>query len=200
MTSTISYGTTGPTERELRLLGDVKAKRVLVLGGGDGQAAAALALLGAVTIGVEPSEDRLHAARTHAEGVEARVEWHHGDLADLAFLRADSVDVALSIGTIVEAEDLARLFRQVQRVLRLGTPFVFSYPHPFAACLGSDGRVSTPYLGDATGATPPIPTVSTVFTELHRAGFRVDVVAEPAPVDGSRLPVTIVWRARKEGS
>ncbi len=200
MTSTIRYGASGPTERELRLLGDVKAKRVLVLGSGDGQAAAALAAQGAVTIGVEPSEDRLAAARAHAEEAEAHVEWRHGDLADLAFLRADSIDLAVSIGTVVEVEDLARLFRQVQRVLRPSTPFVFSYPHPFAACLGGDGRVVRSYLGDSPGATPEVPTVSSVFTELHRAGFRVDVVAEPAPSDGGRLPVTIVWRARKEGS
>jgi hypothetical protein len=40
-----------------------------------------------------------------------------------------------------------------------------------------------------------------VFTELGRAGFRVDTVLEPRPdTPGARVPATIVWRARKEGA
>jgi hypothetical protein len=41
----------------------------------------------------------------------------------------------------------------------------------------------------------------TVFTELGRAGFRVDTILEPRPsTPGARIPDTIVWRARKEGA
>ena len=35
-----------------------------------------------------------------------RVEWHKGDLADLAFLRADSIDVAFSADALAEVDDL----------------------------------------------------------------------------------------------
>jgi hypothetical protein len=43
--------------------------------------------------------------------------------------------------------------------------------------------------------------VGAVFTELGRAGFRVDTILEPRSVTpGARVPATIVWRARKEGA
>ena len=43
--------------------------------------------------------------------------------------------------------------------------------------------------------------IGEVFTELGRAGFRVDTVLEPRPdTPGARVPQTIVWRARKEGA
>jgi hypothetical protein len=43
--------------------------------------------------------------------------------------------------------------------------------------------------------------VGDVFTELGRAGFRVDTILEPRPDSpGARVPSTIVWRARKEGA
>jgi len=35
-------------------------------------------------------------ARRLAEQEDVRVEWHQGDLADLAFLRAESIDLAFS--------------------------------------------------------------------------------------------------------
>jgi hypothetical protein len=42
-------------------------------------------------------------------------------------------------------------------------------------------------------------TVSDVFQQLTRSGFRVEVIAEPNPGPDSVVPRTIVWRARKEG-
>ena len=56
---------------------------------------------------------------------------------------------------------------------------------------------------DGAGGTRQVFTrnVSELFTELGRAGFRVDTILEPGPQRfGEKLPSTIVWRARKEGS
>ena len=74
-----------------------------------------------------------------------KVEWHVGDLADLAFLRADSIDVAFSAYAVAEVDDPARLFRQVQRVLKPNAAFVFSYEHPMALCLDDSGTVTRSY-------------------------------------------------------
>src|SRR4029450_4566555 len=63
-TDIVQYGPEGPAEGEVRLLGDVRGKRILDLGCGEGQAAIAFALRGATTIAVDASVRMLDRART----------------------------------------------------------------------------------------------------------------------------------------
>ncbi len=222
-TDTVHYGPGLAPERELRLLGDVRGKRVLDLGCGTGQAAIALARQGATVIAVDASADQIDVARERAARAEVRIEWHRGDLADLAFLNADSIDIAFSAYTLGEIDDLSRLFRQVHRVLRHHGPFVFSHEHPLALATAHDapapGTVPEP-AGPAVvrrSVFDPSPigldrsgeqitlyprTIADELTTLHRAGFRIDVLLEPAPVGDDRalLPTSVIWRARKEGA
>ena len=138
-----------------------------------------------------------------------KVEWRIGDLADLAFLRAESIDAAFSAYAVAEVDDAARLFRQVQRVLKPNGAFVFSYEHPMSLCIDASGVVSRSYFDpgpidvqrDGDSVRVHVRDVGDVFTELGRAGFRVDTILEPRPTTpGARVPDAIVWRARKEGA
>jgi len=218
----VVYAPGGPTEADLRLFGDVADKRVLDLGTGDGTNAIALARQGAHVIAIDRSVAQLARARKLAAATDVRVEWHECDVADLAFLRADSIDLALATGVIGEVEDVDRLLRQVHRVLRPGAAFVFSHDHPMALAVGREG--------DAPGALPlgtlevrrsyfdsrPVEvthdgeririwsrTMADVFASLHRAGYRVELLLEPEPAGsgdpGPDIPRVVVWRARKEG-
>jgi SAM-dependent methyltransferase len=216
-TDVVWYGPEGPTEQEMRLLGDVAGKRVLDLGCGAGQASIVCALDGATVIAVDASARMLARGRQLAERNEARVEWHHGDLADLAFLRAESIDLAVSFYALGEVEDLGRVLRQVHRVLRNRAPFVFSFEHPIGLCVGrepptspstpihqvvdlsyfTEDPITVEYDGEPIQLH--VRTVSSVFHMLTRAGFRVEVLAEPGPVAGAVVPRTIVWRASEEG-
>ena len=216
-TDVVWYGPDGPTEEEMRLLGDVAGKRVLDLGCGTGQASIVFAMRGATVIAVDASERMLGRGRQLAERNDTRVEWHHGDLADLAFLRAESVDLAVSFYALGEVSDLSRVLRQVHRVLRNRAPFVFSYEHPVGLCVGREPPTTPstpihPVVNLSYFTEDPITveqdgepiqlhvrTVSSVFQMLTRAGFRVESLAEPGPVAGALVPRTIVWRARKEG-
>jgi ubiquinone/menaquinone biosynthesis C-methylase UbiE len=216
-TDVVWYGPDGPTEDEMRLLGDVAGKRVLDLGCGTGQASIVFAVRGATVIAVDASARMLGRGRQHAERNDARVEWHHGDLADLAFLRAESVDLAVSFYALGEVEDLSRVLRQVHRVLRNRAAFVFSYEHPIGLCVGREPPTSPstpihPVVNLSYFTEDPITveqdgepirlrvrTVSSVFQMLTRAGFRVESLSEPGPMAGTLVPRTIVWRARKEG-
>jgi len=200
---------TAATGSELRLLGDVRSKRVLDLGCGTGAAAITFAREGAVVIALDASAALLAKARARAEREEVKVEWRTGDLADLAFLRAESIDAAFSAYSVAEVDDAARLFRQVQRVLKPNGPFVFSYEHPMALCIGTSGAVERSYFDpgpidvERHGERVLVHArgVGDVFTELGRAGFRVDTILEPRPDSpAARVPSTIVWRARKEGA
>lgn len=218
----VSYAPGGPTEADLRLLGDVDGKRVLDIGTGSGANAVALARQGAHVIAIDRSDAQLARARKLATATEVRVEWHECDAADLAFLRADSIDLVLAAGVVGEVEDLDRLLRQVHRVLRPGAPFVFSYDHPMALAVGREGAtpgalplgtlevrrsyfdaqpVETEYEGERIRVWPR--TIAEVYSSLHRAGYRVEQLLEPEAVTstdpGPDIPRVIVWRARKEG-
>jgi SAM-dependent methyltransferase len=199
-----------------RLLGDVAHKRVLELGCGDGTRAVELARRGASVIAVDPSTEAGIATRKRAEAAEVRIELRTGDLADLAFLRGDSVDVAFAEGSLASLSDLGRVLRQVQRVLRAGAWFAFSLPHPVAACVDADAVpdgslplaspvVARSYFDDLPYGSEVHPhRIADVFAQLGRVGFRVDTLLEPEPPATARgralLPDTVIWRARKIGS
>lgn len=212
--SDVQYGPDVLGESELRLLGHLEGKRALELGCGNGQALVSLARRGSHAIGVDFDEAQVVAAKRLAAAEGVRVELHHGDLADLAFMRGDSVDLALSVYALAFVEDLNRVFRQVHRVLKEGAPLVFSLPHPFYNVVGSHGGalvVRRSYF-DRSPLNPGFHhPMSDLFTGLNRAKFRIDAVLEPEPAaEGSRsrwwddaarwVPRTLVIRARKEGS
>jgi SAM-dependent methyltransferase len=219
----VQYGPDLPTEADLRILGDVSGKRVLDIGCGAGENAITMSRLGAHVIALDVSPAQLALGKRRATAAEVRVEWHQSDAADLAFLRADSIDVALAAGVVHEIEDLDRLLRQVQRVLRPGAAFVFSHDHPMRLAVARDeggagalplGRleVRRSYFDPSpimtTRDDEPIQmwprTIADVFSALHRAGYRVDVLLEPEPLQssdpGPAAPTSVIWRARKEGS
>ncbi len=218
----VQYGPDIGTEAEFRLLGNVTGRRVLDLGCGSGQATVAFAKQGAHAIGLDSSAELLAAARKRAERENVRVELHQGDLADLAFMRADSVDLVFSAWAFNEVSDLSRVFRQVHRVLKTGAPLVFSVPHPSYDII-DDSHPEQPLLirrsyfdrspVDESGETPfgdHHHTISDLFMGLTRNNFRVDVLLEPEsnvdrPLSGHWreaylwVPRTLVVRARKEG-
>ena len=208
-----AYGPDIPTEADLRLLGDVKGKRVLDLGCGDGGAAVSFALAGATVVAVDPSPEHLARTRARADEAEVRLELRTGDVADLAFLRADSIDGCFAAGSLAAVDDLGRVFRQVHRVLKVGAPLAFSLPHPAWEVLtaGRSWFDRSP-VRDADGSVVELPRpVSDLYASLVRASYRVDALLEPEPVPHAprseswdprmtAVPRTLVVRARKEGS
>jgi SAM-dependent methyltransferase len=199
---TVVYGPDIDDEASLRLLGQVEGRRILELGVGSGRNAVALALQGAKVIAVDPDPHRLDAARQLADRRGVRVEFHEAELADIAFVRADTVDLVVSVHALAGVDDPDRVFRQAHRVLRPETPLVLSVPHPAIALVAGSpagavtasghGTLSvtrswfdTSPLAQAAGpagaGTRPM-TYAGLTGGLFRAGFRVEVVLEPEPV------------------
>ena len=215
----VLYGPEIPGEPALRLLGDLSGKRVLDLGCGAGRNAIAMARAGARVIAVDEDAEQVGAARRAIDAADMKVELHHAPLAELAFLRADTIDAAISVHSLVQVADVGRVFRQIHRVLRPEHSFVVSVPHPMFALLDPDGpdplRVrhsafdDAPYAHDDPRHGTHARSTGALFTELTRAGFRVDHVLEPAPTGAAhgphwspameKVPATLVLRARKEG-
>ena len=123
-TDVVTYGPDVPREDTLRLLGNVDGKRILDLGCGAGHNAIALARHGAKVIGVDESSEQVAEARAACEREQVRVELHHAPLAELAFIRADTIDAVLSVWGLAPVDDIDRVFRQVDRVLRPEHPLV----------------------------------------------------------------------------
>ena len=217
----VRYGPGLPHEDALKLLGHVEGRRVLELGCGAGAASVALARAGAKVIAVDESADNLAQTREMATRQAVKVETHHTLLAELAFVRADTIDAALSIYGLAAIDDIDRVFRQVHRVLRPERPFVFSVPHPAFNLLDpgdAEPRLRrrwwdprpVPWSMGAPGAEPDRPhTLAGLFTSLARANFRVDAVLEPVPDQSTAgeswsdhmawVPPTLILRARKHG-
>jgi ubiquinone/menaquinone biosynthesis C-methylase UbiE len=222
-TSVAHYGPDIPTEADLRLLGDLKGKRVLDLGCGGAQCVIAFAKGGATAIGVDFSAEQLAFGRRLCEREEVRLELRHGDLADLAFLRAESIDLAFSAYAFGYVEDLGRVFRQVHRVLRTGGALVFSLPHPAYAMIDDDAEEPL-RIGRSYFSREPIDeqrsgitfttyhhSLSQLYSGLSRSSYRVEQILEPEPVAGAprsrvwrdaftMVPRTLIIKARKEGS
>jgi SAM-dependent methyltransferase len=222
-TSVAHYGPDIPTEAELRLLGDLKGKKVLELGCGGAQCSIAFAKQGAIAIGVDFSPAQLAHARQLCTEEEVKVELRQGDLADLAFLRADSIDLVFSAYAFGYVEDLNRVFRQVHRVLKVGAPLVFSLTHPAYDMIDDDAdpallvrrsyfdRSPMDFDWDGVPFTAYHHSFADLYMGLSRASYRVDLIVEPEPVSGDRhshawretynyVPRTLIVRARKEGN
>jgi len=190
----IWYGDDVADDTDLRLCGDMSGRRVIELGIAPHRAnAVEFAVQGAKAIALDPSAERIAQVRRAAETAEVQVECHVGDFADLGFATSGSVDLVVSSHRLAEADDLARLLRQVHRVLRPDAPFVVAVPHPAAAMLGPDGQQVERSYGDGAFA------VARLFTALLRADLRIDVVHELRTAPSAPVPSTLVVRARKLG-
>jgi SAM-dependent methyltransferase len=222
-TNVAHYGPDIPTEAELRLLGDVKGKRILELGCGGAQCSIAFAKQGASAIGVDFSAEQLAFARRLCDREGAKVELRQSDLADLAFLTSDSVDIAFSAYTFGYVEDLGRVFRQIHRVLKVGAPLVFSLPHPAYDMIDDDAdpallvrrsyfdRSPIDYEWNGIAFTDYHHTISDLYMSLVRSSYRVEQILEPEPTpagprsqhwrDAFRfVPRTLIVKAKKEGN
>lgn len=212
-TDVVTYGPDVSREDTLRLLGNVDGKRILDLGCGAGHNAIALARQGAKVIGVDESSEQAAEARAACERERMKVELHHAPLAELAFIRADTIDAVLSVWGLAHVDDIDRVFRQVDRVLRPEHPLVLSMPHPAFAMINTDDperRVRRSYWDPAVADGVVPRTIGALFTSLGRANFRVDTVLEPQPASGGPrtaawhdhmryIPSTLIIRARKQG-
>lgn len=193
----ISFGSSVDNDNELRMCGDVKGKRVLELGlFGSVPNCVAVAKKGARSLAIDPSREAIQRARQAAVNSDVVVEFHEGDLADLGFLMNGVIDLAICVHHIHLDTDIARLFRQVHRVLKPEAGFVFAVTHPMSAVFEGTDRTACRVYGSTT------PTVGELTMALQRANFSIDVMHELTPLHqpNAIAPSTLVVRARKLGN
>lgn len=113
-----------------RLLGDIRNKRLLDAGCGEGYLSLHYARLGAIVSGVDISPSLLHAARSAAEEENIEVEFREGDVCRLADYQDESFDFVLCNLVLLNVPCFEDAIRQFARVLRRGGSLVVSLVHP----------------------------------------------------------------------
>lgn len=105
---------------------------VRFLGCGGGQNAIVLAKWGAKSVGLDVSEEQIKYAMRLAKKENVNVKFYIGSMEDLSMFQGESFDIVLSSFGIGYAENLAKTFHEVFRVLRKSGLFVFADVHPIA--------------------------------------------------------------------
>ena len=192
------YGDNVPDERELRLVGDVKGKRVLELGLPPGPPnSVVLAQAGARTIAVDNSLERITAGRRAADSAGVRIEFEQAELFQLGFVTSSSLDLVLCVERLTSVDDVDRLLRQVHRVLKPEATFVAVIEHPAHAMFDGDEPIARRAYGSGSHLT-----IGDLCMSLQRSSFALDVIYELNDTKKARsiVPRTLAVRARKLGN
>lgn len=173
----------------LRLMPDVKGKRVLDAGCGTGSLTEWLLDKGAEVIGVDASPHMLQHAEERVGG-KARLVQHNLD-DPLSFLENNTIDlIALSL-VMHYIKNLEPLFHEFHRILKPGGELIFSLEHPISTF---HDRPSDNYYEPSVTtydwrgfteepvAVPSYRRALQDYTEsLANAGFTIERLLEPKP-------------------
>ena len=219
----IHYGPGRPNEKELKVLRNLRGKKILEIGCGGAQCGIAMVKKGAKVTGMDISGEQLKFAKKLAEKNKVKIKLIQRDIVNLKPIKSKSQDIVFSAYALLYVHDLKKCFNEVYRVLKKKGIFVFSLDHPFESMVDKKtmkvrrsyfktGKYSEKYTkGTWVGYTR---TVSDFFDTLINAGFQIERIIEPDsrkkhkgdPWYGlwdykkkvlSTMPPTIIFKARK---
>ena len=219
-TNSAHYGPYTPDEDKLRLLGNVKGKKILELGCGGGQCSIAFAKEGAKCTGIDISEKQLEHAEMLAKKNKVKVNFILGSFQDLSKIKSNSQDIVFSAFAFQYSPDIKKVFKQIYRVLKKKGLFVFSLDHPFSIVLyesrsyydvGRIENVETWPDGSKHKFVGYHRKVSDIFNVLVDSGFVVERMIEPFQMNKDdpwkdcykiklvkKIAPTIIFKARKK--
>jgi ubiquinone/menaquinone biosynthesis C-methylase UbiE len=114
----------------LRMLGDVRGKRILDLGCGEGGYARELARHGATVVGVDGSARLIEIARERTRAEALDIEFHCANASAMHEMEALSFDNVLAAMSLMDVEDYPSSVHEVNRVLLPGGELLMSITHP----------------------------------------------------------------------
>jgi 2-polyprenyl-3-methyl-5-hydroxy-6-metoxy-1,4-benzoquinol methylase len=122
------------------VLGDIKGKKLLDIGCGEGLNTRLMAEKGAIVIGVDFSREMIKLALEEEERENLGIEYHVADACDLEIFGDKTFDVVASFMAIQDVEDYGGAIKEVSRVLKDDGRFVFGIPHPCFEVRILDGK------------------------------------------------------------
>jgi len=114
----------------LRLLGEVKGKRILDLGCGEGGYSRILASKGAIVTAIDASPRLIEIAKSKGKKKNPSITYLVKDAASLDGISDGSFDVILAAMSLMDVEDYNNSVAEVWHVLRKGGILLMSILHP----------------------------------------------------------------------
>jgi len=209
-TRSAHYGPFSPGESELRLLGDVKGKKILEIGCGGGQCSIAFAKQGAKCTGVDISKEQLEYAEELAKKNNVSVKFVQGDIQTLKQFKSSDYDIVFSAFALQYIPDLGKCFKEVYRALRKKGVLVLGLSHPFYDAIspktmkitrnynkaGKFVNIETWPDGSKHKFVEFLHKISEVTDGLIDSGFVLEKVIEPLETKGHHIGWSAgkVWR------
>jgi 2-polyprenyl-3-methyl-5-hydroxy-6-metoxy-1,4-benzoquinol methylase len=214
----------------LDLIGDIKGKRVLDAGCGHGYYSLLLAKKGAIVTGIDISEKNIELAKKNASNTSVNCQFLVCDMQDLSIFDSDTFDLVTSSIVVGYLDDLKKAFLEVFRVLKPQGIFSFSENHPMLKGEWEKDREGRrlhwnldnyfersiiiakwkTQNGGIIETRSQHRTVQDYFDALLSAGFTIERLVEPEPIDAGtlpkkhryerakRIPYFILFKARKK--
>ena len=201
-TDSAHYGPCAPDENKLKLLGNVRGKKILELGCGGGQCSIAFAKQGAKVTGLDLSKEQLKFAKVLAKKEKVNVDFINGSFINLKRIKTNSKDIVFSAFAFQYAPDLKKIFKQVYRILKKNGLFVFSFDHPIYSLISlktkkikrsyfKTGRFEEKY-GDETFIAFRR-KISDIYNALFESKFLVEKIIEPLELKRQKAWTKDYW-------
>lgn len=176
------------------MLGDVRNKKILDAGCGNGEYAKKLASAGATVIGIDGSPEMIRMARR--ENAHSSVTYAVMDLTRPLPVQSRSMDVVVANMVLMDLPEIETCTAEFSRIIRDDGMFVFSITHPAFFCSDWAGDGSGPrsckmvrdylhqktetlnFWGETLHYHRPL---SDYFRVLERNGLAVLSLEEPVP-------------------
>jgi len=113
-----------------KIIGDVKNRRVLEIGCGNGYFSRFLAKRGAHVTGVDLSDRLLKFAIAREKANPLGIKYLTRDAANLYDLKSKSFDIVVANMSLMDIANAKGAIKEVSRVLKRGGRFIFSITHP----------------------------------------------------------------------
>ncbi|WP_336634208.1 class I SAM-dependent methyltransferase [Lysinibacillus fusiformis] len=202
---TANYHEYGDIHREVllnptifSLLGEVDGKLLLDAGCGEGYLSRLLVKQGAIVTAVDFSQKMLDIAMERTPQ-QLPVQFFYGNCENLAFLADNQFDRIVSNMVLQDLEDYRATIREMYRLLKPNSTFVFSILHPCFVTPNSGWmrheqldqqywKVQRYFYEGAyqqLAADPPIVlfhrTLTSYVEAITEAGFHIEKIVEPRP-------------------
>lgn len=112
------------------ILGDVKNKKIIEIGCGNGYFARLLAGKGAKITAVDLSSKLLSFAEKKEKTNPLSIKYLLRDAADLREIKNESFDIAVANMSMMDIADTEKAIKEISRVLKENGCFIFSITHP----------------------------------------------------------------------